>query len=286
MRPRTNDGQRLLAHELTHVVQQTDATQPTIQMQPAFPSGGIKVTGPDANELVEILSFCTGYQLVLDKDMLKDSGRPIPSSAISASAAKELNNLIKDPNGIIIDTDRNVPGAFGGKFRQDRPGFHNVNVQHTKVLASASGVGGGVDACSAIAHEISEAAKGRELGVQGKTPQADLFQLSHERGLDIENKIRADFKLPPRNRSGSMLAKIFNVNNSHLLSLFSNTFGSGSDLRTQLSVVKTHIVLTAGKPTAGKNEILASHVVMGTVKLDTVDEGREAFARFFPSLLP
>ena len=33
------------------------------------------------------------------------------------------------------------------------------------------------------------------LGVQGKTPQKDLLHLSHEYGLDIENKIRSDFEV-------------------------------------------------------------------------------------------
>ena len=145
--PQTSTGLRLFAHELTHVVQQTNAAAPTIQRQPAptFPAKGIKVTGPDANELIGILSFCTGTQLILDKNnILKDSGKKSPSKTTSGVANKQLLSLIKNPNGIIIDTDPNVPGAFVGVFRPAQPGFQNVNVQQIKVLAAASGVSGGL----------------------------------------------------------------------------------------------------------------------------------------------
>jgi hypothetical protein len=285
--PHTNTGLRLLAHELTHVIQQTNATVPAVQMQPAptFPSKGIKVIGPDANELITTLSSCTGTQLVLDKDnVMIDSGKTVRSSHISESGHKQILSLIKDPNGIIIDTDPTVPGMSGGSFSATQPGFQHVNMQHMKVMTSASGASGGSEICSAIIHEISEAANGRALGVQGKTSEKDLLPLSHEYGLKIENKIRSDFKLPPRNTTGSMVATIYNVDNSYLLSLSSNVFGSGSDLRTQIDVIKTPYVLVNNKPQPQANEVLASQVEMGTVALDTTDNARKVFGKLFPKL--
>ena len=286
--PQTSTGLRLFAHELTHVVQQTNAAAPTIQRQPApaFPAKGIKVTGPDANELIGILSSCTDTQLTLDKNnILKDSGKKSGSKTTSAVAKSQLLSLINNPNGIIIDTDPNVPGAVVGSFRPTQPGFHNVNIQHIKVMKSASGVSGGFEACSAIMHEISEAAKGRELGVQGKTPQADLLPLSHQEGFDIENKVRADFNLPARNKSGYKFQPLYNFKDkSYQLSLVANTFGSGKDLRTQLDVIKTSYVISNNKRQILGNEALASHVEMGAVAMNTVDESRDAFKKFFPKL--
>jgi hypothetical protein len=285
--PHASTGFRLLAQELTHVVQRSNTAAPDIQMQPGptFPKKGIQVTGPDAAELVELLSSCTGTQLKLDKsDMLEDTGKKKSSKTASGAAKKQLLSLIKTPNGVIIDTDPNVPGAFVGAFRPAQPGFHNVNVQQIKVLAAASGATGGFEVCSAILHEISEAANARTLDVKGKTPQADIFSLSHDYGFAIENKIRADFKLPARDKSGSMIATLYSVNNSYILSLFSNVFGTGSDLRTQLSVVKTPFAMVNSKPQPQGNEILASHVEMGTVALSTTNEGRDAFKKFFSGL--
>jgi hypothetical protein len=285
--PQTSTGLRLFAHELTHVVQQTNSSESTIQRQPAptFPAKGIQVTGQDAKELVGILSSCTGTQLILDKDsILKDSGKKNPSKTTSEVANKQLHSLIKNPNGIIIDTDPNVPGAFVGTFRATQPGFHNVNIQQVKVLAAASGASGGFEACSAIIHEISEAANARALGVKGKTTQADVFNLSHDYGFDIENKIRSDFKLPARDKSGSFIAKLFTVDGSFLVSIFSNVFGTGSQIRTQLTVIKTPFTVVNNKPQVQGNEVLGSHVEMGTVALNTTQEGLKAFKKFFPNL--
>jgi hypothetical protein len=286
--PRTSSGLGLFAHELTHVVQQTNAAAPAVQRQPlpGFPAKGIKVIGPDADELVKILSSCTGTQLTLDKSkILSDSGKKASSSHVSGFAHKQLASLIKDPNGIILDTDPSVPGMQGGSFSPAQPGLQHVNVQHMKVMTSASGVSGGSEICSAVIHEISEAANGRALGVQGKTPQPDLLRLSHEYGVDIENKIRADFKLPLRNKTGSMVVTFLNVTDkSFVLTLTANTFGAGSDIRTQLDVIKTPYVMANNRAQPLANEVLASQVEAGTVALDTKEKARRVFERVFDKL--
>jgi hypothetical protein len=283
--PQSSAGLRLFAHELTHVVQQAGGAGPRVQRQPAFPKKGIQITGPGAKDLVQILTDCSGTQLSLDKDdKLQDSGKKSGSKNTSAAAKKQIQSLIKNPNGLVIDTDTDVPGAFVGSFRQATPGFHNVNIQHIKALQAASGAGGGFDACSAVLHEISEAASARTLDVKGKTPKADIFKPSHDYGFDIENKIRADFKLPARDKAGSMLAQLYLVDNSYLVSLFSNVFGTGTELRTQLSVVKTLGTMVNRKFQAQGNEILASHVEKGTVAMGTTAEAAEALKKFFPSL--
>jgi hypothetical protein len=282
--PHTAPGRHLLMHELTHFVQQSAATAPVVQRQPTFPKTGIQVTGPDADELKQMLSTCTGMQLDLDKDnMLQDTGKKASSKTVSAVAKKQLQRLLKVANGIIIDTDRDVPGTMIGGYRSANPGFHNVNVQQIKVMAAASGASGGVEACSAILHEISEAANARTLSVQGKTASADIQSKSHEYGFDIENKIRADLKLPPRQKTGSMLSKLYK-GSDYLVSIFSNVFGTDAETRTQLDVIKTSFNVSGSRPKVLGNEILASHVEMGTVSLGTADEGRDALKKFFPKL--
>jgi hypothetical protein len=285
--PHTSTGLRLFAHELTHVVQQTNTVAPAVQRQPGptFPKKGLQVTGPDAKELLQILSDCIGTQLSLDKNDMLTSGKKNKSKNTSKEAQQQILSLIKDPNGIIIDTDRNVTGAVVGAFRPTQPGFHNVNIQHIKAMQAASGSGGGFDACAAIVHELSEAAKGRELGVKGNTAEADLLPLSHQVGFDIENKVRADFKLPARAKSNDKLRPLYNFQDKGFqLSLIPNTYGDGKDLRTQLSVIKTSYVISNNKRQILGNEVLASHVEMGAVALGTVDESRDAFKKFFPKI--
>lgn len=285
--PHTSAGLRLFAHELTHVVQQTNAAAPAVQRQPGptFPKKGLQVTGPDAKELLQILSDCIGTQLSLDKNEMLTSGKKNKSKNTSQEAKQQILSLIKDPNGIIIDTDRNVTGAVVGAFRPTQPGFHNVNIQHIKAMQAASGASGGFDACSAIVHELSEAAKGRELGVKGNTAEADLLPLSHQVGFDIENKVRADFKLPARAKTSDKLKPVHNFpDKGFQLSLIPNTYGDGKELRTQLSVIKTSYVMTNNKRQIQGNEILGSHVEMGAIVLDTVDQSREAFKKFFPKI--
>jgi hypothetical protein len=134
-------------------------------------------------------------------------------------------------------------------------------------------------------HEITEAAQGRDLGVKGKTAKADLLSLSHQQGVDIENKIRADFKLPARNKTGDMFSLMYNFpDKSFVLSLMSNSYGSGKDLRTQLTVIKTPYVVQNNRPQMQGNEVMGSDVEKGAVELSTTDQARDAFKKFFPSL--
>jgi hypothetical protein len=288
--PSSPDGRRLLAHELTHVVQQRHASTPGQIMrkpptsEPKWPSGGVQVIGPDSAALVSILSTCTGVPVSLDKKGMLVVGKSPAKGAKGGSAAaiEALRQQAENKTfGIIIDTDPAAEAVEVGAFSHEFPGYQSIDVANVKVMAAAKGASGGLDACSAVLHEISEAAAGRAAAREGKLKGEDLFKAAHGKGTAVEEKIRTEAGLPLRSSSEGSLQLIgTEAAGKQLLLLESTVFGSGKAARTQLNLVRMILGEPKGDKLSGDNNVIASCVAEGEEKFGTRREAILVFNKY------
>ena len=292
--PTSLEGRRLLAHELTHVVQQSQASMPSQIMrkpptnEPKWPSGGIQVVGTDRDDLVNIVSTCTGVPMSLDKQGMLAIGKDKPKSAKGGStvAIDALRQQVDNKTfGIIIDTDPAAEAVEVGAFSPDFPGYQSIDVANIRVMAKAPGASGGLDACSAVLHEITEAAAGRAAAREGKLKGQDLFKAAHGKGTAVEEKIRTDAGLPLRSQSEGSMQELGNeVPNKILLFLHSTVFGSGKARRTQINLVRFILGAPKGGEISGDSNVIASYVAEGEEKFSTQREAILVFNKYASKL--
>ncbi|MCI0337075.1 MAG: DUF4157 domain-containing protein [Acidobacteria bacterium] len=288
--PETQTGRQLLAHELTHVVQQSQASMPNQIMRkpptspPQWPSGGIQVIGTDKNDLVNILTTCTGVSMSLDKQGMLTIEKDKSKSAKGGSAAaiEALRQQVGNKKfGIIIDTDPAAEAVAVGAFSHDYPGYQSIDVANVRLMAKASGASGGFDACSAVLHEMTEAAAGRAAAIGGKLKGDDLFKAAHSKGVAVEEKIRTEAGLPLRSeKQGGTQLLASEIPNKQLLFLESTVFGSGKTTRTQINLVRFILGAPKGDEISGDYNIIASHVVEGEEKFSTQREAILVFNKY------
>jgi hypothetical protein len=287
--PNSKEGKRLLAHELTHVVQQGKSSsivqrdpKPEEKKKPAcptFPASGVKVIGPAAADLATILGQCSGNEVTVDSSqMLKQSNKAVKGASKNASAKASVSNVINNKVGIIVDTDPKSIGTTIGSFDHDCPGRQFITVGNILVQTKATGSGGGLDNCSAVLHEMEEAVKARSLG--SKATGEDLFKQSHAQGTSVENAIRKDAGLPLRDQEKGRTAVLGNISDKEMLIIESTVFGKDKAAKTQLNVFVCTMVPQGGDNMACINEVKASHVVDGIVKFDTRDEAVDVFNKY------
>ena len=293
--PTSLEGRRLLAHELTHVVQQRQASTPSQIMrkpptsEPKWPSGGIQVVGAGKDDLVKILVTCTGVPISLDKQgmLVIGGGKPKSSQGGSAVAIDALRQQVNNKTyGIIIDTDPTAEAVEVGAFSPDFPGYQSIDVANVSVMAKAPGAAGGLDACSAVLHEITEAAAGRAATREGKLKGDELFKAAHGKGIAVEEAIRTKAGLPLRaGMEGSMKLLGYEVPDKVLLLLDTTVYGSGKARRTQINLVR--FVLGAPKSTgeiSGDSNVIASYVIEGEEKFSTQREAILVFNKYASKL--
>ena len=248
-----------------------------------FPPRGVRIIGTGAGALVGILHDCTGLPLEVDSSQLlvQQASPPAQSGkAASATARTELLRIINASAGIIIDTNPAAPGAMVGVFGMDTPGYQQLDVGNVQILGAASGIGGGLSACDAVMHEISEALYGRQLSLaKAENYGQRAFTPSHAEGLRVEQGIRRDLGVPQRSSTeqGNTVV-IGNEDPSTLVLLESMMFGDGAKARTQLSVYRCHLLATSEKDKMTcDNEAVASTVVRGIVHFSTQMEALRIF---------
>jgi len=272
--PDTTIGRRLIAHELTHVLQQDGAAARERAQRddkdkgkaPSFPKQGVKIVGKDADALVTILADCTGLGLKLDKDqMLTVTSKAEKKGAgISPSARAQILAMTEKPaRGIIVDTGSAAP--FVGEFSHDFPGFQQLDIGDVKALAVAGGEAGGATACDLVVHEVSEAFIGRGIAIEGKVKGKDIYEKAHAQALVIEAKVRADLKLGARTEKTSMEFIGIEASDTTLW-LDAISFTKGKKTVSQLSLLRG----TLGPEKDGTRnvevmDIVATRVVAGEV---------------------
>jgi hypothetical protein len=297
-------GLRLLAHELAHVAQQRAGDGgPGLgdgvlrrQQAPAFPARGMKIIGSDAADLVAILSRCTGYPLGLDANQVLERYQGPPNAAGSTAPARnELDRLLGLNVGVVIDTNPANPAVGIGAFSHANPGYQQIDVANVRVAAGAGGVGGGLDACSAVLHEISEAFTGRQLSIGGKVTGQALFTQAHAQGTAVENQIRTALGLPLRQQNAGALVMLGIESGTgpqgqiqvgtRILFLESTVFGQGQQERTQLNLVRLVVqTVSASGNVEGDNNTVASTVAQGSVTFRTRRDAILVFNRFAAQL--
>jgi outer membrane protein OmpA-like peptidoglycan-associated protein len=184
--PGQTEGQRLLAHELTHVVQQTAAGSPRLQRR-------LLLTGTPA-DIIDFITMCeTASGLVLAHDPVTNEVTAIASSATPATSPTfeaELTRIMDDP---VQDAEINVgtdqPGVDIGAFPvpRDLTGSTVQNVDMDDINAMEAGAPGiGV---ADLLHEIVE---NYEAHASAPVLGVDLFPPAHEAGLAAEAGVATD----------------------------------------------------------------------------------------------
>ena len=80
-----------------------------------------------------------------------------------------------------------------GGFHGETPGYQQIDVGNIQLLAGASGVQGGLSACDAVMHEISEAVAGRQASLKPGGTNADAaFAPAHAEGIKVESAVRKE----------------------------------------------------------------------------------------------
>jgi hypothetical protein len=249
---------------------------------PAFPARGVRPIGPGAGQLVSILASCTGLLLHLNANQILTIaiGPAMPGRNFSGAARTELLRIIGSPAGIVIDTDPAAPGVEIGAFSEEHPGYQQIDVPNVSALSAATGAGGGVTDCDALLHEIAEAESARRAATSGKAGPSPAFPPAHAAGVAVEESIRRELHLPLRPAgSAGDIQQLGTEAGGALLLLGSTIYGSGKNVRTQISLTRCRLVVTGPQEATCDNEVLGSTVLAGSVRFKTPDQARAVFNR-------
>ncbi len=250
-----------------------------------FPSTGIRVIGSGSPGLLGILSDCTGLPLKIDAgQVLQQDSASKAGKAKSATAKSKLASFLTAAGGVIVDTDPTAPAVEIGGFHGETPGYQQIDVGNIQLLAGASGVQGGLSACDAVMHEISEAVAGRQASLKPGGTNADAaFAPAHAEGIKVESAVRKELGLPlrPKDSDGDLVL-VGNESPTKLVILETTIYGKGKNLKTQLTVAR--IVLPAVGATAGDNQVVASTVIDGEIHFKTPLEAVAVFNKYATQL--
>jgi len=190
-RPASATGRRLLAHELTHVMQQSGTTPACIQRR-------LLVTADkkaDIKALFDLLEPASGFTLKHDpktKEVSIVAARLKPASFVLAT---RLAEIIDDPNrDAELNLGRNQPGVSFGKFPESGPLIQEINIAGLESL-EAKAPGSGV---AFITHEIVENYHAHTPALQqfSRTGPGGILSQSHEEALMAESLVAGELVGP------------------------------------------------------------------------------------------
>jgi outer membrane protein OmpA-like peptidoglycan-associated protein len=183
--PESSLGRGLLAHELTHVVQQRSRA-PGIQ-------GRLLLTGgqPDIEALLNLMG--DGAGLVLDWDSTSTEVSVIGQSANPATSplfAGRLQSIINSSTDVRLSVGRSQPDVLGGQFPPNLNASHRVqkiDLEDMENLeANLPGYG-----LAAVAHEMEENLQAQAIRtvILGNTSQ---FRQAHKQAFAAESDVMQD----------------------------------------------------------------------------------------------
>jgi hypothetical protein len=202
--PGTHEGQQLLAHELTHVVQQTAAYRRNVGpgrdklgLSP-IPTPHVQrkllVTGKpvDVRALLDLLEAGTGDTFNHDprtKEVSITSRRATPPSAVLAG---RLEEIIDDPaNDAELNLGRKPGVSFGAFPASDGPLIQEIVIEDFSSL-EAKAPGSGV---ALLSHEIAENYFAHTQRAVAESHE-ELFAVSHEEALEVEARVAGELVAP------------------------------------------------------------------------------------------
>jgi outer membrane protein OmpA-like peptidoglycan-associated protein len=191
--PESGEGRRLLAHELTHVVQQARGAAPLIQRQ-------LKVTGAkaDIKAMLTLLGTASGLTLTHDPKtrLVSWAAAKTKAKTISPELAATLKTIIDDPKkDAELNLGRKQEGVSFGQFPPDLTNpIQEIRID--QMLALEKGAPGA--GAAKLGHEISENYTGHGLATYD---WGTAFELSHMEGLRVENAVEKELGHPGERRN-------------------------------------------------------------------------------------
>jgi|GEM_PF-3725810 len=199
--PWNTEGKKLLAHELTHVVQQGSAQSNFIKHNNVAPTIQRRLvtfgTLPDVNSLLGLLGPNAGLTLNLDVATNQVRiGAVLPGAPRSPALRARLTTIINHARQHAeVIVGRGQPQVMVGAFPQ--PGDLRVTrvqqIDIDDVLAIEAGAPG--SGAALAAHEIEE--NFRAHGVVA-VAGVDRFRRAHEGATELENRVAAELVGPGR----------------------------------------------------------------------------------------
>lgn len=187
--PNTSEGKRLLAHELSHVIQQFKHPQGLLLQRK------LKLTGSPANvtsALTILNGGLIGYSVKTDKDgniSLSSTGMEGPPTKEQTALYSRLEKIISDPKQVTVSV------AAGSKTLVGSYATGEIDIQDIEKFGS----GKGATSLAALIHELEEQfqkqAKGESYG--GETSGA------HGEGIAAESEVIGATRGPQRTVSAS-----------------------------------------------------------------------------------
>ena len=188
--PGTGEGRRLIAHELTHVVQQSrGSAAPGIQRR-------LLVTGtpPDVRALFNLLEAASGFTLAHDPKSKEVSITAARLKPASAALAGRLSTIINDPQqDAELNLGRTQKGVSFGAFPESGPLIQQIRIDHLADL-EAGAPGNGV---AYIAHEMVENYHAHSLSKDfSRMGPGGAFSQSHAEALEAERIVAGELVKP------------------------------------------------------------------------------------------
>lgn len=204
--PETSSGKNLLAHELTHVVQQDNKSNSSLHkkhkkvgktasngrliQRRVYVSGAVEA---DTNEYVNLLGTAAGYSLT--RTFRNPQVRIIrirPGNPPSPSARSQLKKMIDHPTQHAeVHVGTAQPGVAVGAFPIAPSMIQLVDIDDIRNLnATTPGAG-----TAKAYHELFENWTHHGAGTPG-------FGVSHEQGVEIESSVVEELGTPGRRMAG------------------------------------------------------------------------------------
>jgi hypothetical protein len=199
--PETMEGRRLLAHELTHVVQQAKAQPSSLGIQRR-----LRVTGKrtDIKAFIDLLEPASGFTLKYD---LKTNEVSIVASRLKPPSfvlASRLATIMDDPHqDAELNLGRRQPAVGFGAFPFSGPLIQEIDIDDFQRL-EAKAPGSGI---ALLIHEIVENYHAHGPGLRDFDRHV-VFGESHKEALEAERMVAEELVGRPGGRVGRAVAAI------------------------------------------------------------------------------
>lgn len=232
--PSTDKGRRLLAHELTHVVQQRNRRTTGLvenHNASAIIQRRLVTFGklPDVNALLGLLGPPAGLKLSMDhkNKQIKIDSLVTGFGMQSPTLFTRLLTIINHPNQhAVVIVARRQPDVFVGTFPPSKTRVQQIDIDYI-IAIERKAPGNGV---ALAIHEIEE--NFQAYGVR-QVPGVDRFRRAHKQAIALaENPVASELVLPGRRLAVAIWSHNHGKTRTYLL-----------DYNTYYLLVKVNVIL-------------------------------------------